>query len=275
MNIRPTRTIQSLLRWFAHIHVTQFDLAVQRRRTDGGPYQFLAPRFTGAQALDVAQLEHRLPWLRAENAAGHDIYFRPFRRQAWPVVFLDDLAPPIAMKIAVKYRAAVIETSPGSCHLWLCTAFPLDEQQRTRVQQDLVTRLAGAADPGSVSGDHWGRLPEFRNQKPHRNCWVNLRALSKARPYLPSPSTSGPGRAGPPTPQPDSQFVDGPDISRMEWGWVHGCLEKGIPSQWVLEQLIEHARPRRGDKDAIRYARYTIQKACRRLGLSGPLRGRP
>ena len=64
-------------------------------------------------------------------------------------------------------------------------------------------------------------------------------------------------------------------MSRLEWGWACGCLERGIPSQWVLEQLIARARQRRGDRDAIRYARYTVQKACRRLGLLGPHRGGP
>ena len=275
MSTRPTRTIQTLLQWFVHIQVTQFDLAIQRRGPNGVPQSFLAPRFTGACALDVAQLESRLPWLRAENAAGNDIYFRPFRHQAWPVVFLDDLAPPIAARIAAKYRAAVIQTSPGSCHLWLGTVIALAEPQRARVQRDLVTRLAGAADPGSVSGDHWGRLPGFRNHKPHRNCWVNLRALSTARPYLPLLSASAPSHAMCTPSRPGSRYRDGPDLSRMEWGWVLRCLEKGLSPQWVLQQLIERARQRRGDNDAIRYARYTVQKACRRLGLSGPLRGGP
>lgn len=269
MSARPAWAIESLLQWFAHMEVTQFDLAVQRRGPNGAPQQFLAPRFTGAQALEAAQLESRLPWLRAENAAGNDIYFRPFRHQAWPLVFLDDLAPRLALRIAAKYRAAVIETSPGSCHLWLGMAVPLAEQERTRVQQDLVTRLAGAADPGSVSGDHWGRLPGFRNHKPDRNCWVNLRTLSKARSYLPASTSSHVPTTRPFVPKPG----DGPDMSRLEWGWICGCLENGFSSPWVLQQLILRARQRRGDRDAIRYARYTVQKACRLLGLPGPQRG--
>ncbi|MCP4407104.1 MAG: hypothetical protein GY807_04960 [Gammaproteobacteria bacterium] len=268
-----SRAIASLLQWFFHMGVTQFDLAIQRRGANGVPRQFLAPRFTGAESLEMARLESRLPWLRAENAAGNDIYFRPSRRIAWPMVFLDDLPPRIATKIAVKYRAAVIETSPGSCHLWLGTALPLAEAERTRVQQDLVTRLQGAADPGSVSGDHWGRLPGFRNHKPHRNCWVNLHTTSKAPPYLPSPTTPALTNTVLTSPRPFPRSEDGPDMSRLEWGWVRGCLESGVPSHWVLLQLIRRARRRRGENDAIRYARYTVQKACRLLGLPGPYGG--
>lgn len=214
-----------------------------------------------------------IAWLRAENARNCDIYFRPFRRQAWPVVFLDDLPPRIALKIGGKYRAAVIETSTGRCHLWLVTTRSLDEDERTVVQRDLVARLQGAADPGSVSGDHWGRLPGFRNHKPGRDCWVNLLALTKANPYSPSldPPISTPTRPKAhhppckPIAKPDG---DGVDMSRLEWGWVCGCLESGLPSSWVLDQLIERARARRGDKDAIRYARHTVAKACRILGHS-------
>jgi len=265
-----SRAIVSLLQWFSHMGVIQFDLAIQRRGANGAPMQFLAPRFTGAQSLELTRLESRLPWLRAENAAGNDIYFRPSRYIAWPMVFLDDLPPTIATKIAAKYRAAVIETSPGSCHLWLGTALPLAEAERTRVQQDLITRLQGAADPGSVSGDHWGRLPGFRNHKPHRNCWVNLHTTSKAPPYFPSSTTSTHTNAVLTSPRPIPQPVDGPDMSRLEWGWVRGCLESGVPSQSVLLQLIARARSRRGQSDAIRYARYTVQKACRLLGLPRP-----
>lgn len=231
---------------------------------------FLAPRFTGAQELPVSHLVGRLSWLRAENAAGGDIYFRPFRHGVWPVVFLDDLPPSMATRIAGKYRAIVVETSPGSCHLWLATALPLDETQRAAVQRDLVTRLQGAADSGSVSGEHWGRLPGFRNYKPGRNCWVNLRTRTHARPY--SPSLPTPAQA-PTMAHPSHREGKDLDMSRLEWGWVRGCLEHGLSASWVLETLITRARHRRGEADAIRYAHYTVSKACRLQGLPAPLRG--
>ena len=272
MSERTNLAIGSLLEWFSQIGVSHFDLAVGRRDADRTPAQFLAPRFTGAQELPVIHLEDRLPWLRAENAAGGDIYFRPFRHSAWPVIFLDDLPPSMAIRIAGKYQAAVVETSPGRCHLWLGITFPLDEAQRGSVQRDLVTRLRGAADPGSVSGDHWGRLPGFRNYKPGRNCWVNLRTRTHARPYLPSIPLSGNALImAHPSPREGKDL----DMSRLEWGWVRGCLEHGLPASWVLKTLIKRAQHRRGEVDAIRYARYTVDKACQLQGLPAPQRGGP
>jgi len=266
MSNQPVRTIHLLLKWFVEAGVMHFDLAVQRRDA-GSPKEFLAPRFTQAQQLEVPGIAKRLSWLRAENAHGSDIYFRPYRHGLQPMVFLDDLPPTIALKIAEKYRAAVIETSPNRCHLWLSLASPLDEWDRTQVQRDLVDRLQGAADPGSISGDHWGRLPGFRNRKPRRNCWVNLRLLTRGHPYLPIREPISFHRPSPRTVH-DSQ--DGVDMSRQEWGWVLGCLENGLAPSWVLDQLIKRARGRRGDRDATRYAQYTVKKACRISGLSAP-----
>ncbi len=271
MRAPSIRPVASLLDWFLDTGVSHFDLAIQRRDQAGSPRDFLAPSSTRAQQLEGTGIQHRLPWLCAENARGADVYFRPFRHGAWPVVFLDDLPIPMAIKIAGKYRAAVVETSSGSCHLWLATALPLGEAQRTDVQRDLVTRLRGAADPGSISGDHWGRLPGFRNHKPNRGCWVNLHTCTHARPYLPTLPIG---------PHPTTMTRSGlhreetePDMSRLEWGWVLGCLQNGLPATWVLENLIKRAQHRRGEADAIRYARYTVGKACRLKGLLGPHRG--
>lgn len=251
--------------------IDRFDLAVLRRSADGAPILFLAPAQTRALDLEHHCVTNRLPWLRAQNAAGHDVYFRPHRHMSWPVVFLDDLPPPLAIRIAAKYPAAVIETSPGSCHLWLVTNRPLTEVQRTGLQKDLVARLAGAADPASVSGSHWGRLPGFRNHKPSRRCWVNPRVYSKdslplTLPLTTTPCAPSPPRLADPNPQ-------GQDISRMEWGWVRGSLQNNRSPSWVLDRLILHATPRRGHADAVRYAHYTVQKACRFLGLKPPNRG--
>ena len=270
MSTPARRSIRPLLGWFLEAGVDSFDLAVQRRDAWGTAQQFLAPRFTRAEQLEVEQLIVRLPWLGAENAHGSDIYFRPFRHRSWPMVFLDDLPPRLALNIAAKYRAAVVETSPGRCHLWLALASPLPQAGRALLQRDLVARSSGAADPHSVSGDHWGRLPGFRNRKPARNCWVNLLALTRVPPYLPNQPAPLSTQGGPVVHPSRSHHGDRPDQSRLEWGWVRGCLENGVSPPWVLEQLINRARRRRGEQDAIRYARYTLAKACRILGLPQP-----
>lgn len=262
-----------LIKWLCQSGITHFDLAVQRRCPSGEKRSFLAPRTTKAENLAPSQIEARLAWLRAENAAGADIYFRPYRHEAWPLVFLDDLSPNMAYKIAAKYRAAVIETSWGRCHLWLHMTQALDEIQRFETQTELVERLNGEADPGSVSGEHWGRLPGFRNRKPRRDCWVNLLMLSHG------PSCNPPEVATHRSNQRkkrevchSSDNLEGTKIdhSRMEWGWVMGSLENGVSPQQVLASLSERAQARRGQKDGVRYARYTVKNACRILGIPGP-----
>ncbi len=269
---RPKAQLMHLIRWLGQSQITRLDLAVQRRRASGQKVTFLAPCTTRAKNLDPSQIEARLAWLRAENAAGADVYFRPYRHEAWPLVFLDDLSPNMAGKIAKKYRAAVIETSRGRCHLWLHMTRPLDENQRFEIQRELVRRLNGEADPGSVSGEHWGRLPGFRNRKPGRNCWVNLLTLSYG------PSCHPPEVAMPLTNQRKKREVQSTehrevakiDHSRMEWGQVMTSLEKGVSPQQVLAGLIGKAQTRRGQKDGVRYAWHTVRKACRILGIPGP-----
>jgi len=255
--------VGSLLQWLSLCGVTHIDLAIQRRDTQGNQQAFLAPKTTHAQQLNPKQVLHRLAWLRAENVRGGDIYFRPFRHQHWPIVFLDDLPPSLALKIADTYRSAVMETSPGRCHLWLVLNRSLDEKGRFELQRDLVDKCKGAADPGSTSGDHWGRLPSFRNHKPGRNCWVNLLALTNTPPFQPDPlkSFSTPRGVVVHRKKRTASHQSRPDQSRLEWGWVMSCLEKDIPHHWVLDKLVQRATQRRGPKDALRYAQYTLNKA--------------
>jgi len=269
---KPSHQLRSLLKWMGQAQITHLDLAVQRRQPWGEIKSFLAPRTTKAENLMPSQIETRLGWLRAENAGGADIYFRPYRHEAWPLVFLDDLSPDIAGEIAVKYRAAVIETSRQRCHLWLHMTRALDEKQRFVIQKNLVKRLNGEADSGSVSGEHWGRLPGFRNHKPGRNCWVNVLFLSHGVSCHPPEVTahiSG-------LPKKLASHASGKqnpaklNHSAMEWGWVMGSLENDVSPQQVLTSLIQRAQARRGYKDGLRYARYTVGNACRILGIPEP-----
>ncbi len=260
MTLTP-RGVSALMDWFVEAGTPTFDLAVLRRTPRGHKAAFLDPTTTRARDLPLEGIHSRLSWLRAENANGADIYFRPTGHYPQPVVFLDDLGERLARAIARKYRAAVIRTSPDRCHLWLSLCEPVPRHQRTSIQQDLIYRLAGAADPGSVSGDHFGRLPGFRNRKPGRSCWVDLLVLSYHKPYIPDMATRRPPLPlTPPTTPPDR------DMSRAEWGWVLGRLEQGAHPSDVLTRLIDRARTRRGSQDAIRYAHHTLRKACQITG---------
>ena len=209
-----------------------------------------------------------LPWARAHNVKHGDVYIRPARGYSWPLVFLDDVTPEKARLIARKYTTVVVHTSPcGGCHLWLRVATALDEHQRYQAQRWLVARAG--ADPGSVSGEHLGRLAGMKNWKRH-GVWVNVLDCGnqQAPPWDPTPALQPtPPDDRPLTATPGRQHGAGVDCSESarEWGWVCGALEAGISPDTVYQQLVERASQRRG-RDAVRYASYTIKRAIRRLG---------
>jgi hypothetical protein len=213
----------------------------------------------------LAQLA--LPWARAHNVRQADIYIRPARGYAWPLVFLDDVALGMAGRIARKYASVVVHTSAaGGCHLWLRVTKSLDERQRYHVQRWLVPRVG--ADPGSVSGEHLGRLPGMKNWKRHGG-WVNL--LDGGNPVAPRWNPAPALMSLPPDDKPlvnkpaglQGAGTDGSESGR-EWGWVCGALEAGVPTEIVYQQLVQRASPRRG-RDAERYARHTIEHARHHL----------
>ncbi len=72
-----------------------------------------------------------LPWARFENSRGADVYIRPERIASWPLVLLDDVEISLARRIAAKYAALCVRTSPtGGCHVWLRCTRPLGEGER-------------------------------------------------------------------------------------------------------------------------------------------------
>jgi len=202
---------------------------------------------------------------RAHNVKQTDIYVRPARGYPWPMVFLDDVAVPMARRIAKKYATLAVHTSThGGCHLWLRLTCALDEQQRCHVQRWLIPRMG--ADPGSVSGEHLGRLAGMKNWK-RGGQWVNIlhRPSSHASAWDPTPALQSASHLKrpviAPSAPPRSCRVDQSESAR-EWGWVCGALEAGLSPTAVYQRLLNHASPRRGP-DAARYARYTIARAIR------------
>jgi hypothetical protein len=228
---------ERMRRWWAGAGIDRADLAV--RRPDG------AMLWHYACLLDQLPL----PWARAHNVRRADVYVRPARGASWPLVFLDDLAPARAQRIARRYAALVVQTSPdGGCHLWLRTAFALDERQRGQARRYLAHRTG--ADPGSVSGEHLGRLAGMKNHK-RRGVWVNVLEGSRLPrpPWDPSPAlqaSSYPARqVVVPAPWARSEGIDSSESGR-EWGWVCGALAAGASPERVYRALVERATPRRG-----------------------------
>ena len=239
------------LHGWAQAGIARADLAI--RRPDGAMlWQHDSP---------LADLP--LPWARAHNVRQADVYIRPARGYAWPLVFLDDVALENAQRIARKYAAMVVHTSPsGGCHVWLRVTTALDERRRYQAQRWLALRVG--ADLGSVSGEHLGRLAGMKNHK-RNGVWVNLLdcANTHAPPWDPTPAlqaTPNDNRCPVATPGHNRPTDVDHSESAREWGWVCGALNAGISPDTVYRQLLEHASHRRGH-DAERYASYTIKRA--------------
>jgi hypothetical protein len=234
-----------MLRWWWTFGITLADLAVRR------------PTGEMLWHHDLPVLRLPLPWFRAENVRRSDVYIRPARSYRWPLVFLDDVRLQVAHRIVRKYGALAIETSPaGGCHLWLRCSRELAENERKEAQRWLASRVG--ADPGSISGEHLGRLAGFKNWK-RGGTWVNVVAAHQGKPWEPAIPLveSTPATTLPASPSPRN--VDTSDSAR-EWGWVCGRLEAGCTPASVYRDLVEAAQPRR-HHDAHRYAWHTVARA--------------
>lgn len=242
------------LHGWAQAGIDRADLAI--RRPDG----------TMLRQHDCPLADLPLPWARAHNVRHAEIYIRPARGYSWPLVFLDDVPLQKAQSIARKYAAVVVHTSPsGGCHLWLRVAATLDEHQRYQAQRWLAPRVG--ADPGSVSGEHLGRLAGMKNHKRH-GVWVNTLDCTNthAPPWDPTPALQPTPSRRPPVPTFSRTGPKGLDHSESgrEWGWVCGALEAGVSPDTVYRKLFERASRRRA-RDAGRYASYTVERAIRHL----------
>lgn len=256
--MRAREHTQAMVHFYHHHRITTVDLAV-RRREGTFLYQY-------RQRLDALPIA----WLRAENVRHADAYLRPARDQHWPMVFLDDVIPTRALQVASRYGALVVQTSSlGGCHLWLALTQALNQHQRYQVQRWLIPRLD--ADPGSVSGEHLGRLAGLRNWK-RSGCWVNvLNPYPAPRPpWNPAPALADQSLASTITDQrsqttnPNHHRARDLSPSAKEWGWVCGALQAGIKPDIVYQKLLQRTSARRGS-DAERYARYTLQRALQQL----------
>ena len=251
---------ETMLAGWQSARVTRADLAL--RRSSG------AMLWQSNLALE----ELPLAWARAENAHGAEVYIRPARGLDWPMVFLDDVLPEVAMAAARGHGGLAIQTSPaGGCHLWLPCARNLNEAARHRMQRWLAEGMGG--DLGSVSGEHLGRLAGFKNWK-RGGCWVNVVAFPEDRTNAPLPltvpadlmETGGDTRQHRPQDNAAKDTRPGGDVSPsgQEWGWVCRMLEAGWDPERVYQGLILQARSRRGP-DVERYARRTLQRAMAKV----------
>jgi len=247
----PQRQLSLLLDWFSRIQVNSFDIHVRRKHnSEMNSSQWI----TCHEGLDCHRLQKLWSWMRYENAKGGDIYFRPHRHDAHPVIFLDDLNLKTASLIAKKYACFVIETSRNNTQVWLKCDKRLSRIERKKAQCTLSNM--GYSDPGSISGDHLGRMCGMMSQK--RRCWVNGKLFSTPQAYSPSheghshTSRGGGARV--------LSFEKKNSFSEREFGWVIGMLKSGMDLNSIRSKLLNQAI-KRGKNGAESYASLTTQKA--------------
>lgn len=258
--MNPIDQVRTFLLWFSRQGVDCFDIHIRSPQTPGEDYK--TGKWTWlTQHEDVSadRISSRLMgWLRYKNAKGSDIFFRPHKKGYHPVIFLDDIPSDTAQTICKKYGSCVIETHPGNTQIWLKVDKKLSTEQRKQAQ--IQIKNLGLTDPGSISGDHLGRLCGFQSQK--RKCWVNLVATSQRPPFSPNLKTA-------PSLPPSGGFCASKNIhtglhdtsnSGREWGWVLGMLRAGLSPDKVTDKLIMSAQ-KRGKANAVKYANHTVQKA--------------
>jgi hypothetical protein len=240
---------RKMLLWLEEVGIKKFDLAL--RHSDA--------TMIWHRSRTLGQLP--LSWARAQNARQAEVYVRPARNESWPFVFLDDVAPSLAVAAVRKYAALAVATSPyGGCHLWLACRQSLTESQRAQVQRWLAQKTG--ADRASTSGEHLGRLAGFRNWK-RSGVWVNTVASSMTQPWDPTPGLRESALVAARSRHQPRRGTD-TSPSGQDWAWTCCLLESGHDPGSVYHHLVARARPRRGS-DAERYARTTVDRAVRHI----------
>lgn len=249
----PKAQAEALLTWFQDHDVRHFDVQVRRHHQHGEQW------ITMHEDLITEKVMSLWAWLRRENATGADIYFRPSSRRNHPVVFLDDLTLEQAFATSNKYACAVIETSSNNTQIWMSTSRRLNRDERKQVQAQLIK--LGYGDPGSVSGDHLGRLCGFKSQK--NICWVNAKRFSTPHCY-PVPldwpklvSRGGGGACALPR-----EGGEHHSPSEHEFAWATGMIRAGRSVNFVQEKLTEISAAR-GKRNSEQYASLTANKAAK------------
>ena len=240
----------------ARAGIDHLDLAICR----GPERKFQLRNLAG---LSVEKVLRRCRWLRWENRQGADIYFRPAKHLAWPIIFLDDLTGDQAAEMARNFQCWLIETSPGRHHVWILADRRLEVRERFLEQKNFISQ--GLGDPGSASGDHLGRPPGLRNWK--RGTWVDH--ISSPGPDLPlfHPVGARVLRSTPDEPkkaprknrEKGVKNVDSSE-SGKEFGWTCGWLRAGLDPREAIRRLAIRAAGR-GKSSPEVYATRTVEAA--------------
>lgn len=267
-------------RWFAEMGIHHFDVQLREPipSTDHAPasWRWLKPSLgisTGAFFLKY------FSWVKFMNAKGGDIYIRPHGDSEHAVIFLDDLPMAKALQVSRKYAACVVCTSNDNTQVWLATDKILSKSERKDAQ--VWMKGVGYTDPGSISGDHLGRLCGVRSQK--RQCWVNLVATTLGDKYSPSavplmetvsPPLLGGARVSSSSPpqtddRPKGALPQKPQSqSERDFGWAMGAMRNGMLYSDVIDALTASAKKRK-KVNPVGYAQRTADAIHNMIQTNG------
>lgn len=113
-----------------------------------------------------ADLMKSLGYLRSQNAKGAEIYIRKPPHQEHDLILMDDLTRgKIDTLTEWGFKPAVVtETSPDNFQAWIKLDAPASMKHRQKMTAMLGEKIG--ADPNSFSGEKYGRLAGFTNNKP-------------------------------------------------------------------------------------------------------------
>ena len=259
------RALMAALDWFGAAGVDKWNFCVLTARGMLGQ----------DRGRDLDEVMKSTGWGWAKNTEGCNIYMRPARGSCWPIIFLDDLSSRKALGISHKYSALVVETSRDNCQCWIKCNRLMNEVDRASVQGRLA-KMVGA-DLGSISGEHFGRAPGFRNRKDGRdNFTVRVLAAtsgvcldispyvvsdaSKPHPSLPggrvrSGSFASSGSSDNSESAAEYRFC----LARFLWALEKGRDPNGEAS-FLTQNILERAIAR-GKRSPDAYTKTTVSKA--------------
>jgi len=257
MHKKPAQQQAEFFQWFSKMGVHHFDIQIRTPIWQAGEktWRWLNPIYNISVGYYFLKLS---PWLKYMNVGGADIYMRPSRDGHHPVVFLDDLSVERATIVSRKYSSCVVLTSENNTQVWVGIDRKLSKAERKTAQSQL--RDLGYTDPGSISGDHLGRLCGVKSYK--RDCWVNLLTTSLEKKYSPKLTHLSPARKGQACVSLLSMrpSQNGSSQSERDFGWATGLLKSGKTKESVVRDLLDTAILR-GKGNPLLYADRTVNKA--------------
>ena len=248
----PLQQMRKMIEWFFGHGSSSLDIHLRCPRIKGISYYDERWYWITSHAnLSKERAFELLKWCRYKNFDGADVYIRPHRHNAHPIIFLDDLTINKANSVSEKYTSLAVETSLNNTQVWVQTTKSLSEAERLCAQRYIAS--TGYSDKGSISGEHLGRMCGLRSHK--RNCWVNLIQTSTQKKYqakLEQPPYLSPRGACAKNSLNNSE-------SEFEFSESLRKIRKGESIEAVKLWLTQKAN-RRGKRQPEKYSERTVEK---------------